>query len=663
MTANTPNTAQIALLDDRLISQIAAGEVVERPASVLKELLENALDAQAQAIDVRLDGGGIRRIAVIDDGTGIAADELALALTRHATSKIRNLSDLEHVLSMGFRGEALASIASVSSLTLISRTQDAPHAWQIDEHGQLSPASGSTGTCVDVRNLFDEVPARRKFLRTETTELAHCMETLTRIALSHPEVGFRVFHNNRPYKHWKSNSLLGRIQDVLGEDFAKECLSVNTGTPLAQLVGAIAKPASARARADRQYFFVNGRHVRDRTVSHAIRSAYADVLHGDRQPAYVLFLTIEPSLVDVNVHPAKSEVRFRDSGAVHQLIHKALVNTLAQSTASQSHFDKVESAGSGDGDEPQTQQSSSSEVTSHPAHASTQSQTSQTWGRQAGYRPNQSGQQFQPRLALRDEPSWDPSLAQAWKAAHAPLTPESPTSSTTSPTDSATTSSTATIPPARHDTSATAASQSASSAPKEETHWPLGNAIAQLHGIYILSQTQDGLILVDMHAAHERVLYERMKQALTQNTVSRQDLLVPLVIRASEIKVATAQNAQESLLQMGFELAPSGPQSLTLRSVPALLIGGDMESLVHGILEDIQEIGITALLTEQRNELLATMACHGAIRANRTLTLPEMNALLRQMEQTDRADLCNHGRPTWVSWKIADLDRLFLRGQ
>ncbi len=648
----------IALLDDRLISQIAAGEVIERPASVLKELMENAIDAQARSIDVRLDAGGIRRIAVIDDGHGIDRDELVLAVTRHATSKIRSLSDLENVDSMGFRGEALASVASVARLTLISRTAQATHAWQRSPDGAIEPASGSTGTCVDVRGLFDDVPARRKFLRAEATELGHCLETLNRVALSHPDVAIRVFHNDRPLKHWACGSLLQRVRDVLGDEFAEHALNIDTGTSLLRVLGVVTRPTAARVRADRQYLFVNGRHVKDRTVSHAIRAAYADVLHGDRQPAYVLFLNIEPSLVDVNVHPAKHEVRFRDSGAVHRMVQHAISEVLAAGRSG----DTGEIADAKPQFQDQKAQGShSSSENGYNTRTAGQNDPQTPLG--APDQTYQNRQPHQPRLHL-EEPglghhklqraefasqrtpgftasTWNASMGRAWRAAHEPLPDSNPLASGENPTFDGNVQDT----------------------PADTPTWPLGRAIAQIHGIYILSQTADGMILVDMHAAHERVVYERLKTSLESNSVSRQGLLVPLVVRASEIEVATVQSHNDALLEMGFEISPGGPQSLMVRAVPSLLARGDIESLVHGILQDIVEVGVSALMTERRNELLATMACHGAVRANRQLTVPEMNALLRQMEQTERAEQCNHGRPTWIHWHLSDLDRMFLRGQ
>ena len=634
----------IAALPDRLISQIAAGEVIERPASVLKELVENAIDANANVIEVRLEAGGIRRISVNDDGHGIEHDEMHLALTRHATSKIRSLQDLESVASMGFRGEALASVASVARLTLISRTAQDEHAWQLDGHTQTpQPAAGSQGTTVDVRGLFDDVPARRKFLKAEATEFGHCMDVMTRIALAHPEIAFRVFHNDKAARQWPVASLSKRVADVLGAEFSDAAIAVDaTGGP-AQIRGFVSRPTAARARADRQFLFVNGRHVRDRTVSHALRAAYADVLHGDRQPAYVLFIDIDPQTVDVNVHPAKHEVRFRDSGAVHRLVQQVVTQALSSSVdAAHNTADPAMPTG----------------TQSHSA-----SPTSSTW-RTSPSTTYPTRQAIQSRLSLNEPrpslgPSSNPGWGAGWQSAHAPTS-----------TAAATATSTGTTIP----TNQPGAGQATQEEGREDnteytteannaTVWPLGRALAQLHGIYILSQTQEGLILVDMHAAHERVVYEQLKTALDARSMATQGLLVPLVVNVSETEVALTQEHGQALAQMGFEVHAAGPQSIMVRSVPALLVRGDIESLVRGILHDMAEVGVSALLTEQRNQLLSTMACHGAVRANRQLTIAEMNALLRQMEQTERADQCNHGRPTWLSWRLADLDRLFMRGQ
>ena len=605
----------ICALPDLLVSQIAAGEVIERPASVLKELVENAVDAGAQTVEIRLEAGGIRRIAVIDDGSGIVKEELALALTRHATSKIRSLEELESVHSMGFRGEALASIAAVSQLTLISRPKEAEHAWSL-EPGAVEPiaASGALGTTVEVKYLFDRVPARRKFLRAEATEFGHCIDAIERIALAFPEVGFRVFHNDRAVRQWLPTSALRRISDVLGAEFNEHGIEVNAQGGLISLMGVVTRPTAARARADRQFLFVNGRHVRDRTVSHALRSAYADVLHGDRQPAYVLFLQVDPTAVDVNVHPAKHEVRFRDSGAVHRFVQQTVTQALAGVAGAQ----QVSALGV------EAKRESDPPVTH--SFVPTALQAPGASGRSADfdYRGSSTPSwqaSTQQSFALRETGQVNASTsAQAWKSLYAPLDEPAPA-------------------------------------------WPLGRALAQVHGIYILAQTSSGLALIDMHAAHERVVYEQLKQALDTQSLPQQTLLVPVVFRVTEKEFALAQEYQEQINKLGFEMAAVGPQAMALRAVPAMLVRGDLEALARGILRDLEHIGASQLLTEQRNTLLATMACHGAVRANRQLTIEEMNALLRQMEQTERADQCNHGRPTWIHWSVSDLDKLFLRGQ
>lgn len=627
----------IAPLPDLLISQIAAGEVIERPASVLKEILENAIDAGASSIEVRLDGGGIRRIAVSDNGCGIAQNELALALTRHATSKIKSLDDLESVASMGFRGEALASIGAVARLTLTSRTDDAPHAWQITaQQPDITAASGPQGTTVDVRQLFENVPARRKFLRTESTEYGHCVDILERIALAHPHVAFRLFHNDKPQRHWRAGDIAQRILDVLGSEFVSQGLGVSVDQGLIRLDGMITRPTCARARADRQYLYVNGRYVRDKTVSHAIRQAYADVLHGDRQPGFVLFLSIDPNAVDVNVHPAKHEIRFRDSGAVHQFVARALSQVLAQTAGGQPlAVDAAYADGQGS---PGALSERDARPQPEPVNTSNESSPSlMPYGT-----PAPAGQHRAPSFApygqhalnLRDSRSGQ-AQGTDWQTLYRPLAP--PTA------------------PAH-----TARTQPAA-LPNHE--FPLGMALAQLHGIYILSQTANGLILVDMHAAHERVVYEQLKRAIDMRDLPRQELLVPVVFQASEKDVAIADEHTDALEDLGLILRPAGPATLMVRAVPALLAGGDIESLARNVLNDLSSVGSSAQLLEQRNVLLATMACHGSVRANRRLTLDEMNALLRKMEQTERADQCNHGRPTWVHWSLTELDKFFLRGQ
>jgi len=618
----------IALLPDLLISQIAAGEVIERPASALKELLENAIDAGARAIQIHLEGGGIRRIAVTDDGAGIARGELALALTRHATSKVRSLDELESIASMGFRGEALASIASVARVRLISRTRDAEHAWELDA-AHLSepvPAAGAVGTTVDIRQLFGDIPARRKFLRSEATEFGHCVEILNRIALAHPHVGFRLLHNDKLYKHWQAGDSVQRITHVLGADFAAQAVMVQGDHGLATLRGMAIRPVHARSRSDQQYLYVNGRFVKDRTVAHAIRQAYADVLHGDRQPAYVLFLSLEPSRVDVNVHPAKTEVRFRDGGAVHQLVMQTVSKALAATETG------VSAPGS-----------SSSSPSSLHAPATNQPL----------YRPARPMQH-----TLRESGSDD------WRSLYRHLAaPDAPSGATSNaPAEDAVLPMTA---PAPSRTAApSAVSPSATPPPPAiADDFPLGMALAQLHGVYILAQNRAGLVLVDMHAAHERVVYEHMKTALDAQTLPQQELLVPVALTVSEVEIGLAQEHQETLQSLGLTLRQTGPTTLTVRAVPAMLASGDLESLVRHVLADLAQSGASSHLTHQRNTLLSTMACHGSVRANRRLTLDEMNALLRRMEATERSDQCNHGRPTWQQWRLDELDKLFLRGQ
>ena len=594
----------IRLLPDQLISQIAAGEVIERPSAVVKELLENAIDAGATQISIRLEAGGVKRIAITDNGSGIPHEQMALALTRHATSKIADLHDLENVATLGFRGEALASIASVAQLTITSRTRDAAHAWQVQGHdpSAASPASGAPGTMVDVQDLYFNTPARRKFLKSEQTEYGHCLDIVKRIALARPDLNFSVTHNGKTTEYWQQSTLSERSAEILGDTFAQARLPLEASAGPVSLFGLIGLPTAARGRADAQYFYVNGRFVRDKLLTHAVRSAYQDVLHGDRYPAYVLQLQLDPSLVDVNVHPSKIEVRFRDSRAVHQFVFHAVSRSLANTAPGAD--DTV--------------------AASEPTRVSP---SAIPWGRQMMRQPSLGV--AQPLARYGDM------FAETLQAAQA----------------------------------STAAGSSFSVNPgsvgesgDDDTH-PLGFAMAQLHGIYVLAQNRSGLVLVDMHAAHERILYEQFKQALETQSVTLQSLLIPVSFHADAVEVGTAEEYQETLHSLGFDIAVMSPTTLAVRAIPALLKNADAQSLARDLLRDLREFGGSEVLTERRNELLGTLACHTAVRANRALTIPEMNALLRQMEATERADQCNHGRPTWVQLAIQDLDRLFLRGQ
>jgi DNA mismatch repair protein MutL len=605
----------IARLPDLLISQIAAGEVVERPASVLKELLENSLDAGSRAIQVLLEEGGVKLIRVTDDGCGIARDELALALTRHATSKIATLEDLEHVGTLGFRGEALASVASVARLALTSRARGAGHAWKLrgEPGSEPEPAALMAGTVVEMRDLYFNTPARRKFLKSESTEFAHCADAVRRLALTRPDVAFSLTHNSRVLFQLAPADATRRIADVLGDDFIGAARAIEAAAGPLALAGFAIDPTRAGEAKDGQQVFVNGRFVRDKVIGHALREAYRDVLHGARQPAVCLFLTIDPALVDVNVHPAKTEVRFRDSRAVHQFVFHAIQRTLAAPVQ----------AGSG----PAPGQ--------RPAAVDTEK-----WA-------NFSAIPTPPRQASLGvaEPAAAAYLAFA-RAAFGADAPTGAPGEASGPTDG-----NAQMPgPWAH-------------APRENDGPPLGYALAQLHGIYILAQNARGLVVVDMHAAHERILYERLKNALDTRQIATQALLIPAVFAADPLDIAAVEENAEALADLGFQIAPLGPTQLGVRAVPALLQSGDPAALARSLIAELREHGITQLATARRNELLATMACHGAVRARRQLSLPEMNALLRQMEETERAGQCNHGRPTWTELGLDQLDKLFLRGQ
>ena len=635
---NAPITPHrpIQALPDQLISQIAAGEVVERPSAVVKELLENALDSGATQITVRLEEGGVKRIAITDNGRGIDKDQLPLALARHATSKIASLHDLENVGTLGFRGEALASIASVAAVTVTSRTADAAHAWEIvgSHNGTVAPSSGAPGTTVDVQDLYFNTPARRKFLKSEQTEYGHCAEVVRRIALARPDVSFSLSHNGRTIDQWNISELAKRSAHILGNDFAEARLALDETAGSLRLHGFAGLPTASKARADGQFFYVNGRFVRDKLLVHAVRMAYQDVLHGDRFPSYVLALDLDPSLVDVNVHPSKIEVRFRDSRSVHQFVFHAVQRALAQTSATA--FGSVPAP--------------------LPAASSLGGDTGAGPGGPGMWRREQTqtsfGAQFTNTYAPPPAGGTRPFFADAPGAPHG-------VEQTTASYGALFAGSPSPI------TQVQPYVASAEAMAREE--YPLGFALAQLHGIYILAQNTKGLVLVDMHAAHERILYEQLKNAL-QAQVSGQDmqvqaLLIPVTFYADAIEVSTANENQETLKALGFDIAALSPTTLAVRSVPTLLKNADAQTLARDVLRDVREYGGSRVLIERQNELLGTLACHTAVRANRILSVQEMNALLRQMESTERADQCNHGRPTWVQVEISALDKLFLRGQ
>lgn len=607
----------ICELPDELVSQIAAGEVIERPASVVRELLDNALDAGARQVTVRLMAGGVRLISVEDDGIGIAREEMALALRRHATSKITSLQDLEAVQTMGFRGEALAAVASVSETSLLSRTADAAHAWALDARsGELRAAARAVGTTVQVKELFFSTPARRKFLKSDATELAHCVEAVRRHALVRPQTGFEIWHDGRLIEQWRATTESDqRIADVLGEDFITHSVPVDhplpdTAHPAGarvplRVTGRVGTPEAARSRADHQYAYVNGRHVRDRVLMHAARSAYDDVLHGQRQPAYVLMIGIDPARVDVNVHPTKIEVRFRESQDVHQAVRRAIESALAA---------------------PRLGQASASAATVAPA----QDAVAVT---RAGAAPWLAPTPSQASLGLqvRDlQTLWNPSSAPAAAQPPAPVGPAGGTSG-------------------------------AHALPAGD--WPLGRAIAQLQGIYILAENAQGLVVVDMHAAHERIVYERLKQQLGQAAIASQPLLIPATFAATPEEVATTEAHADTLAQLGLEITAFSQRTLAVRSVPISLAQGDAVELARSVLAELAQHEASDVIARAHNALLSTMACHGAVRANRQLTLQEMDALLRQMEDTERSDQCNHGRPTWRQISLRELDALFWRGR
>jgi DNA mismatch repair protein MutL len=593
-------------LPDELISQIAAGEVVERPGSVVRELVDNALDAGATQVTVRLLAGGVRLVSVEDDGAGIPREELPAALKRHATSKIATLADLESVGTMGFRGEALAAICSVAELSLLSRTASQASAFLLDgRSGELRPAARAIGTTVEVKELFFSTPARRKFLKSDATELAHCIEAVRRHALARPDVGFAIWHEGKLVEQWRAGTREQRLADVLGSDLLERSVAVEyeagpiraDGRHTLRVWGRAGMPDAARSRADQQFAYVNGRFVRDKVLGHAARSAYEDVLHCQRQPVYALYVEIDPARVDVNVHPTKIEVRFRDSREVHQAVRHAVENALAAPRAGAA--------------------TPMAAATTGEAHGNSRSME---WGQPVIDFAAPTGNRVS-------------ELGVLWG--------ESSTSSVAAITE---------LPPG---------------------DWPLGRAIAQLQGIYIVAENQQGLVIVDMHAAHERIVYERLKLQMdsslaaggTAGGLASQPLLIPATFAATPQEVATSESCASTLHALGLEITPFSPRTLAVRAVPASLAHGDAVELARSVLADMAQHDASTVVHRARNELLGTMACHGAVRANRKLTLDEMNALLRQMEDTERSDQCNHGRPTWRQVTVRELDTLFMRGR
>jgi DNA mismatch repair protein MutL len=637
-------------LPDELISQIAAGEVVERPASVVRELVDNALDAGATQITLRLLAGGVRLISVEDNGVGIPANELPVALKRHATSKITSLTELESVGTMGFRGEALAAIQSVSELSVLSRTAVQDSAMLLDgRSGELQPAARAQGTTVEVKELFYSTPARRKFLKTDNTELAHCVEAARRHALTRPEVGFAIWHEGKLVEQWRAQTIDAasgenlnmqraraldrRLADVLGDDFLDNSVAVHYQSGNVTVVGRAGIPDAARSRADHQFAYVNGRYVRDKVITHAARSAYEDVLHGHRQPIYALYVEIEPTRVDVNVHPTKIEVRFRDGREVHQAVRHAVENALAvpranmlMASALQNH--ELPMAGTFDS-------GGASGNTNALGAASSLTWPNANWQQAAmplaGTRVADMGALWQstPRMGLPAEEH--PTQSFATDAAFNPFSANN------------------TPAPSLQD-----------AAPET---WPLGKAIAQLHGVYILAENAQGLVLVDMHAAHERIVYEQLKTQIDAQHISSQPLLIPATFPATAQEVATAEACADALQELGLEISTLSSKTLAVRAVPSTLAQGDAVALARSVLAELSQHDASTVVQRARNELLATMACHGAVRANRKLTIDEMNGLLRQMEVTERSDQCNHGRPTWRQLTMRELDALFMRGR
>ncbi|MFZ4286731.1 DNA mismatch repair endonuclease MutL [Variovorax sp. HJSM1_2] len=654
-----PPRRVIRELPDELISQIAAGEVVERPASVVRELVDNALDAGATQITLRLLSGGVRLISVEDDGCGIPVEELPVALKRHATSKIGNLDDLESVGTMGFRGEALAAINSIADMAVLSRAVGHPHAYLLSgQTGELKPVARSTGTTVEVKELFFSTPARRKFLKTDATELAHCIEAVRRHALARPDVGFAIWHEGKLVEQWRAcpqpdamEALTQRLRDVLGDDFIEHSvpvdyrtshLSQNAGSTSAVRVwGRAGVPSAARARADQQFAYVNGRFVRDKVITHGARSAYEDVLHGQRQPVYALYVAIDPTRVDVNVHPTKIEVRFRDSREVHQAVRHAVDDALAAPRAAAAALASAQA----------TPQQPLVQAPETPPQNTPFKQ--QQWAQPAiNFAANRGGHRVSDFEALwpvrRVEPAPAEAVIPSVVAPAAEPLPVAPLAEIAAPAINA---------------MAVSAATSDTHTGTEAPVWPLGRAIAQLQGVYILAENAQGLVVVDMHAAHERIVYERLKLQVDTNNIASQPLLIPLTFAATPHEVATAEACAETLSKLGLEITPFSAKTLAIRSVPSTLAQGNAVELARSVLAELAQMDASTIVERAQHELLGTMACHGAVRANRQLTLDEMNALLRQMETTERSDQCNHGRPTWRQLTMKELDGLFLRGR
>ena len=598
---------QIQTLPDHLVNQIAAGEVIERPAAALKELLENAVDGGARAIEVELLGGGAVLMQVTDDGRGISVAELPLAIARHATSKIASFDDLESVSSFGFRGEALASIASVARLSITSRMQGAPSAFRLKTEGghndPTEPVSARLGTTVTVAELFFNTPARRRFLKSEATEYAHCLDAVRRLGLARSDIALQLTHNSRAVHRWPVQAWPARVAAVLSAEWLNAATAIHADAGLLAIEGFVLKPNSTVPNRDAQHLFVNGRWVRDKVVLHAIRDALRDQMHGGASPSFVLKITLDPRAVDVNVHPAKTEVRFRESQAVHQFVRRAVDRAMSGNAAT---MPAVSAAQKLFGDRVAVESG---------ARASMVDST-----------PTQSSFAAYPAYQARPVVGVSERVAQYFF----------------SPQSEAAAPSTAKLLPA--------------------TEFPLGFALAQLHGVYILAQNTAGLVLIDMHAAHERIVYEGLKSQM-RDAVATQRLLIPSVINATEKEVGSAETHREALRQLGFDVSVVGQRALTLRSVPTLLADAAPEALLHSVLAELDELGVSAMIESRRDELLSTMACHAAVRANRALTVTEMNALLREMEATERAGSCNHGRPTWYHLTLKELDALFMRGR